>query len=55
MMGNCHCDDVTEQKFKLDLVFLLEVAAWRIKNENSEVISSYTTYCLENLLTSFNG
>ena len=55
MMGKYYCDDLTEQTFKLDLVFSLEVAAWCIKNENSEVISSYTTYCLENLLTSLNG
>ena len=31
MMGKYYCDDLTEQTFKLDLVFSLEVAAWCIK------------------------
>ena len=31
--------DVTERKFKLDIVFSLKIAAWRIKVKiNSEVI-----------------
>ena len=34
MMENRHCDDITERKFKLDLLFSLEVTAWHSKSEN---------------------
>ena len=54
-MENRHCDDVTERIFKIDILFSLEVMLGQKVKINYEVKSSYRIYCLENLMTSFNG